>query len=112
MIGPAVVLAAIFASFHTSAYVFVRGRVGARLPLVLVAAFLGAWAGDALAGALGVDPIRIGDFHVLAASAVAWIGIGFVALISVMAPARRVAAASSATTTSTATTSREPLSPR
>jgi hypothetical protein len=89
LIGPAVVLAAIVALFHVSAYVFVRGRVGARLPLLLVAAFLGAWAGDALAGRLDVDPVRIGDFHVLAASVVAWIGIAFVAVISILAPEQR-----------------------
>ena len=88
MIGPGVVLAAILALFHVSAYVFIRGRVGARLPLLLLAAFLGAWAGDALAGRLAVDPIRIGDFHVLAASVMAWLGIGFVALIAVLAPER------------------------
>ena len=89
MIGPEVVLAAIIALFHVSAYVFIRGKVGARLPLLLIAAFLGAWAGDALAGRLNADPIRIGDFHVLAASVVAWLGIAFVAIIAVMAPARR-----------------------
>jgi len=89
VIGPAIVLAAIVALFHVSAYVFVRGRVGARLPLLLIAAFLGAWAGDALAGRLGVDPIRVGDFHVLAASVVAWVGIAFVAVIAVLAPERR-----------------------
>ena len=89
MIGPGVVLAAILALFHVSAYVFIRGLVGARLPLLLLAAFFGAWAGDALAGRLGIDPIRIGDFHVLAASVMAWLAIGFVALIAVLAPERR-----------------------
>ena len=89
MIGPALILAAILALFHVSAYVFIRGRVGARLPLLLLAAFLGAWAGDTLAGRLDVDPIRIGDFHVLAASVVAWVGIGFVAVIAILAPEPR-----------------------
>ena len=89
MIGPAIVLAAILATFHVSAYVFVRGRAGARLPLLLLAAFLGAWAGDALAARLDVDPVRIGDFHVVAASIVAWLAIGIVVLLTVMAPARR-----------------------
>ncbi|HEX8025883.1 MAG TPA: hypothetical protein VF484_06750 [Candidatus Limnocylindrales bacterium] len=89
MIGPAVVLAAIIAVFHVSAYVFVRGRAGARVPVLLVAAFLGAWAGDALAGRLDADPIRIGDFHVLAASVFAWIGIAVVAILAVLVPERR-----------------------
>jgi hypothetical protein len=92
VIGPAIVLAAILALFHVSAYVFVRGRAGARVPVLLVAAFLGAWAGDALAGRLDVDPIRIGDFHVLAASIVAWLAIGFTVIVAVMAPGGRAAA--------------------
>lgn len=88
MIGPAVVLAAIVALFHVSAYVFVRGRAGARVPMLLIAAFLGAWAGDALAGRLGADPVRIGDFHLLAASLFAWLGIAVVAILAVLVPVR------------------------
>jgi hypothetical protein len=88
MIGPAIALAAILALFHVSAYVFVRGKAGARVPLLLLAAFLGAWAGDAIATRLDLDPVRIGDFHLLAASVVAWAAIGIVVLLTVMAPAR------------------------
>lgn len=86
--GPAVVLAAIIALFTVSAYVFVRGRAGARLPFLLAAAFLGAWAGDAIGGRLDADPIRIGDFHVVSASVVAWLAIGLVAMLAVLASSR------------------------
>jgi hypothetical protein len=89
VIGPAIVLAAVFAVLHVSIYVLIRGRVGARLPLLLGAAFLGAWAGDALGGRLGVDPIRIGDFSVVTASVLAWIGIGVVAVLAILGPTRR-----------------------
>jgi hypothetical protein len=88
MIGPAIVLAALVALFHVSAYVFVRGRAGARIPILLVAAFLGAWAGDAAAARLELDPIRIGDFHLLAASVIAWLAIGTVVLLALLAPSR------------------------
>lgn len=98
MIGPAVVLALIVALFHVSAYVFVRGRAGARVPVLLLAAFLGAWAGDALAGRVAADPIRIGDFHVLAASLMAWLGIAVVAVLAVLVPARATAASRVSTT--------------
>jgi hypothetical protein len=94
MIGPAVVLAAIVALFHVSAYVFVRGRAGARVPLLLVVAFLGAWAGDAVAARLDSDPVRIGDFHVLAASLFAWLGIALVAILAILVPERRETARS------------------
>jgi hypothetical protein len=86
IVGPAIVLAAVLAVIHVSIYVLVRGRVGARLPFVLLAAFLGAWAGDAIAARANVDPLRIGDFHVLAASILAWAGIAFVAVVAILAP--------------------------
>jgi hypothetical protein len=89
MIGPAIVLAAVLALFHVSAYVFIRGSAGSRLPVLLIAAFLGAWAGDALGGRLDADPIRIGDFHVISASILAWVGIGIVAVLAVLGPERR-----------------------
>jgi hypothetical protein len=89
VIGPALILAAVVALFHVSAYVFIRGSAGNRLPLLLVGAFLGAWAGDALGGRLDVDPVRIGDFHVVAASILAWVAIGLVAVLAVLGPDRR-----------------------
>lgn len=89
MIGPAPILAAIVGLFHVSAYVFIRGRAGARLPLLIVAAVLGAWAGDTVGARMAIDPIRIGEFHLLTASFVAWLGIGLVAVLAVLAPERR-----------------------
>lgn len=85
---PAPVLAVIVGLFHVSAYVFIRGRAGARLPLLIAGAVLGAWAGDAVGGRLALDPLRIGDFHLLAASLVAWLAIGLVAILSVLVPER------------------------
>ena len=88
MIGPAPVLAAILALFHVSAYVFIRGRAGARLPLLLVAAWLGAWAGDTVGGRIAADPLRIGEFNLIFASLVAWLAIGMVAILAVLVPER------------------------
>jgi len=88
MIGPSLVLSAVFAVLHVSLYVLIRGRAGARVPLLLVAAFLGAWAGDAIGGRLNADPVRLGDYSVLAASLVAWLGISVVALLAVLGSAR------------------------
>ena len=85
---PAPVLAVIVGLFHVSAYVFIRGRAGVRLPLLIAGAVLGAWAGDAVGGRLALDPLRIGDFHLLAASLVAWLAIGLVAILSVLVPER------------------------
>jgi hypothetical protein len=88
VIGPAPILAVIVGLFHVSAYVFIRGRAGARLPLLILAAVLGSWAGDAVGGRIAIDPIRIGDFHLLLASVVAWLAIGLVAILSVLVPER------------------------
>ncbi len=86
LIGPAHVLALLVGIFHTALYVFIRGHVSGRIVLTAIAAILGAWAGDAVGGRLGVDPLRIGDFHVLAASVVAWFGILFVGVLAVLGP--------------------------
>ncbi len=88
-IGPALILGALVGIFHASIYVFVRGSAGGRLPLLLVASVLGAWAGDALADRLGLDLLVIGDFHLIGASIAAWIGIGIVSVVAVLGPSER-----------------------
>ena len=93
IIGPALVLSVIVGLFHVSAYVFIRGRAGARLPLLLIAAILGAWAGDTVGTRMAIDPLRIGEFHLLTASFVAWLGIGLVAVLAGLVPERPAGAA-------------------
>lgn len=87
-LGPAPILAFLVGVFHTSLYVAIRGSAGGRLPLLLGAAWLGAWAGDALGARLGLDVLRLGDFHLLTASILAWVGIVVVAIVAVMGPSR------------------------
>ena len=89
MIGPAPILALLVGVFNVALYVFVRGSAGGQLPVLVIAAFLGAWAGDAIGSRLGVDVLRVGDFHLLAATITAWIGIGVVSLVAVLGPSRR-----------------------
>ena len=89
MIGPAPILALLIGIFNTSLYVLIRGSAGGQLPLLLIAAFLGAWAGDALGDRLGLDLLVLGDFRIVAAAAVSWIGIGFVSIVSILGPTKR-----------------------
>lgn len=89
LIGPALPLSLLVGLFHTSLSVLIRGSVGSRLPLVYVAAVLGAWAGDALAGRMGIDLLTIGDYRLVGASVVAWIGIGLVSVLAILGPDRR-----------------------
>ena len=91
MIGPALILAVLVGVFHTALFVLVRGTAGGQLPLLLLAATLGAWAGDALGSRLGLDLLLIGDFRLVAASIVAWLGIGIVSVVAILGPARRSA---------------------
>jgi hypothetical protein len=88
-VGPSLVLALLVGLFHTALFVLIRGNGGGQVPLLALAAVLGAWAGDAIAARLGVDPITFGDFHLVAASVVAWIGILLTAIAVVIGPARR-----------------------
>lgn len=89
MISPAIVLSVLVGVFWSGAYVLFRGSAGGRLPIVLLAAILGAWAGDALGQRLDLDVLVIGDFHLLAASIASCAGIAIVALLALLGPTRR-----------------------
>ena len=75
-VDPALILSILVGVFHASLFILIRGSARGRLPIILAAAILGAWAGDALGDRLGLAFLTIGDFHLLAASVVAWVGIG------------------------------------
>ena len=77
-VAPAVLLSLIVGAFHTSMYVLIRGSFRAHVLLALPAAIVGAWLGQAIALRMG-DPVRLGDFGLLWASALSWVGIGIVA---------------------------------
>jgi uncharacterized membrane protein YeaQ/YmgE (transglycosylase-associated protein family) len=89
VIGPAFVLAVLLGVFTTALYALLRGSVGGRLPLLVLAAILGAWAGDSLGERMGIDLVRLGDFRLLAAFVGAWIGIGLVSVVAALGPQRR-----------------------
>ena len=85
-LDPALILAILVGIFHASLYVLVRGTAGGRLPIMVVAAILGAWAGDALADRLGITLLSIGDFRLFAASVLAWVGIGISSAVAILGP--------------------------
>ncbi len=83
---PSLVLSVLVGIFHTALSVAIRGSAGGRLPLLLGAAILGAWAGDAVFGRLGIDVLTIGDYQLLGASVMAWVAIGLVSVLAVLGP--------------------------
>ncbi len=85
---PSFVLSALVGIFHAALSVAIRGTAGGRLPLLVAAAILGAWAGDAIFGRLGIGVLTIGDYHLLGASIVAWVSIGLVSAVAVLGPTR------------------------
>jgi hypothetical protein len=88
-LDPALVLGVLVGIGNAALYVAIRGSGGGRLPLVVVAAILGAWAGDTLGDRLGLTIWSIGDFRLVAAIAGAWIGIGLVNVVAVLGPSER-----------------------
>ena len=86
-IGPAPVLSILVGLFHAGLYLLLRGSAGLRLPFIAVAAVLGAFAGQALSARLG-DPFAIGDFGLVWASVLAWVGIVLIVAASILSTAR------------------------
>jgi hypothetical protein len=86
-IPPAPILAFLVGLFHTALYVLIRNDAGGRrLPILVLAAFFGAWLGDALGARLELEILTLGDFHLLTASIVAWLAIAVVSILGVLAP--------------------------
>ncbi len=84
-IAPALVLSILVGIFDAALYVLLRGRTLARLPFVIVASILGAWAGDAVGGLAGFSVLSIGDFHLVGAVVGTLVGIALVEILSVLA---------------------------
>jgi hypothetical protein len=86
---PSLVLSVLVGTFHAALALFIRGTAGGRLPALVVAAVIGAWAGDAVFARLGLGVFVLGDYHLLGASIVAWLGIGIVTVVAALGPTAR-----------------------
>jgi hypothetical protein len=81
---PAVVLSLLVGAFHTCMYLVIRGRLGLHVVGVLTAAIVGALCGALIGERVG-DLLQVGDYPLLWASALAWMGILAVAGASTLA---------------------------
>jgi hypothetical protein len=88
-LDPGLVLGILVGIGSAALFILVRGSGGGRLPLLVVAAILGAWAGDTLGDRLGLTIGSVGDFRLVAAIAGAWVGIGLVNVVAVLGPSER-----------------------
>jgi hypothetical protein len=86
---PSLVLSVLVGTFHAALSVFIRGSARGRLPVLLAAAILGAWAGDAVFARLGIELLTLGDYHLVGASIVAWLAIAVVSAVALLGPASR-----------------------
>lgn len=65
---PWLLLTVLVAAINLAALLLIRGRWGRIVLLLLPVAVLGTVIGDAIGGASGLEVVRIGDFHLVAAS--------------------------------------------
>jgi hypothetical protein len=70
------------------AFIAVRGRWGRSVLALAVAAVIGVVIGDQVASRTGLEVLRIGDMHVIAASVSAQVLMLAVSLLSALGPIR------------------------
>jgi hypothetical protein len=85
-IAPGLVLALLVATFHVALYVLVRNRLERHVFVAWLLAIPAALVASGLGARLIADPVRIGDFAPLWASAGAWLAIGVVSLVRLLVP--------------------------
>lgn len=81
-------IAPLVAGINLFAFVAARGHWDRLLPVLALAAGIGVAAGDAIGRATGLELIRIGTFHLVAASVGAQLAMLAVVLLTALAPLR------------------------
>ena len=85
---PWLVLTAFVAAINLTAFIAVRGRWDRRVPALTVASLIGTVAGNAIAGRTGLELVRIGDFHLIAACLAAQLAMVVTVLLAQLGPTR------------------------
>ncbi|MGI8999955.1 MAG: hypothetical protein ACR2GO_09645 [Candidatus Limnocylindria bacterium] len=78
----------ILALINLLLFIAVRGRWGKSVLALAVAAVIGVVAGDQVAGRTGLEVLRIGDMHLVAASVGAQVLMIAMSLLSALGPIR------------------------
>ena len=69
-------------------FIAIRGRWGKSVLLLAVVAVVGVVIGDQVGERTGLEPLRIGDMHIVAASVAAQVLMVAVSLLSALGPIR------------------------
>jgi hypothetical protein len=85
---PWMVLTAFVAAINLTIFTALRGRWDRRLPVLLVASLLGTVLGNAIGSRTGLELVRIGDFHLVAASLGAQLAMLATDLLAQLGPSR------------------------
>jgi hypothetical protein len=84
-VGPGLILAALLATFHSAVYVLLRNRFERHVVVAWLVAIPAALVASSLGSRLLGDPLRVGDFSPLWGSLGAWLTIGTVSLVRLLA---------------------------
>jgi hypothetical protein len=87
-LGPWLIWIPLLAFVNLMLFVAVRGRWGRIVWALGGVALVGVAIGDRLAAATGLEPLRIGDMHVIGASVTAQLLMLAVTLLSALGPIR------------------------
>jgi ABC-type anion transport system duplicated permease subunit len=85
-LGPWLVWVPLLALINLLVFLAIRGRFGRSVLALAVAAVIGVVIGDAIGERTGLEPLRIGDMNVLAASVAAQLLMLAVTLLSALGP--------------------------
>ena len=85
---PWMVLTAFVAAINLTAFIALRGRWDRRLLVLALASLLGTAAGNAIGARTGLELVRIGDFHLLAACLGAQLAMLATDLLAQLGPSR------------------------
>lgn len=86
-ISPTIALSVLLGLFDACVYLVLRGVARPHLIAVVPASIIGAWIGQAVGGRVG-DPVVIGDFSVVWALVLSWVGIFVVVSLASIMPER------------------------
>ncbi len=78
----------ILALINLLIFLAIRGRWGRVVPVLGIAALIGVVIGDQVAGRTGLEILRIGDMHIVAASVTAQVLMLAVTLLGALGPIR------------------------